>query len=285
LWGLREERPSNGEDQKGYEVSELKLTAIECKDHWQKVRDFHDAAAGEYRTQRYRGDTCEGLAYITRKEIVLAMADAVPGTVLDLGCGPGILIEDLLRIGHSVYSADLSMEMIEQARREANRGANGYGAHFVVSDASRICFTGNQMDVVLSIGLMCYVKDHGAVLSEIHRVLKPGGFVILQVNNIRWPAFYRMFVPLYHYIKARITSKDYKGLDFAFNFSSSKRFLKDLTDTRFNILDVEYYDFRIPFLDILLPRLSVGLGRFLFRKRHLRVCQWLAHGLVIKAGK
>ena len=257
----------------------------DASDHLQKVKDFHDADASQYRQQRYHSDTCEGLAYITRKEIVLTMADGEPGNVLDIGCGPGILTPDLLRRGHEVYSADLSAEMIEQAKKQAATVPMSHNAHFVVSDASGICFAGDRMDMVLSIGLMCYVKDHAAVLSEICRVLKPGGFTILQINNIRWPAIYRMFVPLYHYLKVIITAKSYKGLDFRFNFSSRQRFLKDLTDSRFTILEVEHYDFRIPFLDVLFPNLSVKLGKLMFRNRHLRPCQWLAHGLVVKARK
>ena len=107
------------------------------------------------------------------------------------------------------------------------------------------------MDMVFSIGLMCYITNHKEVLSEIYRVLKPGGSAIIQINNIRWPLVYRMFVPLYHRLKSLISGKNYDEINFRFNFSSRKKFLKNISRSKFKVLLLEYYDFRIPFLDIL----------------------------------
>jgi len=254
-------------------------------DHLQKVRNFHDRDAAKYQKERYHANTCEGLAYLTRREMILGMTEARPCRILDVGCGPGILTKSLIDKGHTVYSADLSREMIVQAREIASHASNGHLSHFVVSDASRIPFSGNQMDMVLSIGLMCYVQDHSGALSEIYRVLKPGGVAVIQINNIRWPAIYRTFVPLYHALKALIAGKNYDGLDFQFNFASRKTFLKDLKHSKFKVLHQEYYDFRIPFVDIILPRLSVAMGKLMFRNRHLKCCKWFAHGLLIKMVK
>jgi SAM-dependent methyltransferase len=255
------------------------------RDHLHRVKYFHDADASRYRADRYQWETCEGLAYVTRRQIVLAMADAAPGRVLDVGCGPGIFTRDLLQKGHEVLSADLSMGMIREARRTASAATCAAEPHFVVSDASRICVSGDCMDMVLSIGLMCYVKDHRGVLSEILRVLKPGGVAVIQVNNIRWPALYRAFVPLYRRLKTLIGAKRYDGLDFDFNFSSRKRFLDDIAVSGLQVLDIEHYDFRLPFADILLPRLSVRMGKLMFRGRHRRLCRWFSHGLLIKVRK
>ena len=254
-------------------------------DHLNRVKEFHDADAPRYRADRYHRETCEGLAYITRRQIVLAMADVAPGRVLDVGCGPGILTRDLLQKGHEVLSADLSIEMIREATRAASAAVCAAPPHFVVSDASKICISGGRMDMVLSIGLMCYVKDHRDVLSEIRRVLKPGGVAVIQVNNIRWPLLYRAFVPLYRRLKTLTGAKRYDGLNFEFNFSSRKQFLDDLAESGFQVLDIEYYDFRVPFVDILLPRLSVRMGKFMFRGRHRRLYRCFSHGLLIKVRK
>ncbi len=253
--------------------------------HLNKVKEFHDADALRYRTDRYRSDTCEGLAYVTRRAIVLSMASTDPGRVLDVGCGPGILTRDLQQKGHEVYSADLSIEMIREARCAASAAAGSPSSHFVVSDASKICISTHRMDMVLSIGLMCYVKDHRGALSEIRRVLRPGGIAVIQINNIRWPGLYRAFVPIYRRLKTLIGAKRYDGLDFDFNFSSRKKFLDDLVESGFQVLDIEHYDFRVPFVDILLPRLSVRMGKLMFRGRHRRWCRWFSHGLLIKVRK
>ena len=263
----------------------MQQTGQEDKNHLQRVKDFHDLDASQYRAARYHSDTCEGLAYITRKELILAMLDGVSGKVLDIGCGPGILTKDLVDRGLRLFSADLSLEMIKQARSQVSPDGIGSRAGFVVSDASRICFAQEKMDTVLCIGLMCYVSDHGRVLSEMGRVLVPEGLSIIQINNIRWPSIYRMLVPLYHYLKSKITSKSYDTLNFAFNFSSRKQFLHDLEKNGFRVHAMEYYDFRIPFVDILFPKLSVKLGKAMFGNRQSRLLRGFAHGVLIKCSK
>lgn len=259
----------------------MKQTGRDDKNHLRKVKDFHDVDASQYRTARYHCDTCEGLMYVTRKELVLAMMDGKSGNVLDIGCGPGILTKDLLDKNLKVYSADLSIEMIKQARQQAAQGPARAQGHFAVSDASHIPFSDGAMDTVLCIGLMCYMKDHKAVLSEIKRILKPSGTTIIQINNIQVPTLYRTFVPLYHFLKSKITGKSYDKLDFEFNFSSTEKFLEDLRDSHFQVIGMAYYDFRIPFIDIIFPRLSVKAGQFMFRKRHSRLSKCFANGLLI----
>jgi ubiquinone/menaquinone biosynthesis C-methylase UbiE len=256
--------------------------------HLEKVRRFHDQDAPRYRSLRYHSDSCEGLAYVTRRELVLAALDNDSGDfnrVLDLGCGPGILTPDLLARNLKVYSADLSMEMIKEAKMRATASPLSGNAFFVASDVSEICFSSGKMDSVFCIGVVCYVRDYVRLLSEIHRVLKPGGIAIIQIDNIRWPSIYRRFVPLYRYLKGKISSKTYDGLDFDFNLFARQEFFKDLDANKLKILDLHYYDFRVPFVDILLPRLSVRFGSVLFENRSLPALRCLSHGLLIKCAK
>ena len=96
---------------------------------------------------------------------------------------------------------------------------------------------------------------------------------------------YRMFVPLYHRLKSLIFHKNYDAINFEFNFSSRKRFLKDLCDSNFRVLSMEHYDFRIPFLDVLLPKLSVKMGKLMFQKRYNPFFTRFSHGLLIKLQK
>lgn len=263
----------------------LKQSAKDEKDHLNQVKGFHDISAARYRAERYHVDTCEGLAYVTRKALILNMLNGASGKALDIGCGPGILTKDLVERGLWLLSADLSLEMIKHARSEVSPDVVRSRADFAVTDASKICLAPRKIDVVLCIGLMCYVTDHGTVLSEIGRVLVPGGLTIIQINNIRWPSIYRLFVPLYHYMKSKLTSKSYEALNFAFNFSSRKQFLCDLEKNGFRLDTMEFYDFRVPFIDILFPKISVKLGKAMFRKRRSRFLRGFAHGILIKAAK
>jgi ubiquinone/menaquinone biosynthesis C-methylase UbiE len=175
--------------------------------------------------------------------------------------------------------------MLKHAKAQAVTNPHADKAFFVASNASEICFSNSKMDGVLCIGVVCYVRDYMLILSEIHRVLKPGGTAIIQINNIRWPAIYNKFVPLYRYVKSKITSKKYDAIDFDLNHFSWKSFFKDLEASGFRVVGLSYYDFRIPFIDILMPKLSIKLGLLMFEKRSFKLVKPLSHGLLIKCEK
>ena len=93
-----------------------------------------------------------------------------PGsTVLDLGCGAGMLAL-LRRKGITLIGADLSKECALAARR------NGYDSTFR-SELSRLPFRDASFDYVVSLDVLGHVgsEEKDAVLSEVKRVLRPGG--------------------------------------------------------------------------------------------------------------
>ena len=263
----------------------MKRTKDDLTSHLNRVKRFHDQDASQYEGHRYRSDSCEGLAYVTRKSLVLASIDSISGNVLDIGCGPGIFTQDLLSKNLRVFSADLSMEMIKHSKAQAMMNSRSENAYFVSTNVSEICFSDSTMNAILCIGVVSYVKDYMPLLREMHRVLKPGGKAIVQIDNVRWPILYRKLLPLYRYVKSKITSKRFDGLDFEFNFFPRRHFLSDLESMGFKTSEMSYYDFRIPFMDIILPKLSVSLGRALHQRRSLKPLSHLAHGVVIKCSK
>lgn len=258
---------------------------VKTDSHLRHVKKFHDVEAERYQRARYHFSSCEGLAYTTRRQLVLGWLDDVVGKALDVGCGPGILTQDLLNKNLQVINADLSVEMIREAKRTTMSNPHVQNASFVASDVSQLCIADSQVDLVVCVGVVCYVKNYNSLLSELRRVLKTGGLAIIQINRIRWPNIYRKFVPLYHYIKSRITNKKYDDIDFRFNYFSYLNFLQDLEGKGFKILKLEHFDYRIPFVDILFPILSLKMGMTFFEKRNRGYSKCLAHGLLIKCEK
>jgi len=97
---------------------------------------------------------------------------------LEVGCGPGRLSILLAREhGLDVTGLDLDPAMIERARRNAERSGNGGGSRpsFLVGDVSSLPFPDGSFDVVVSTLSMHHWADPTAGLSEIGRVLRPGG--------------------------------------------------------------------------------------------------------------
>src|SRR5213075_3194504 len=100
-------------------------------------------------------------------------------TVLDLGSGGGIdVILSAKRVGQTgtAYGLDMTDEMLALAQRNA-REAGVTNVHFLKGIIEEIPLPGESVDVVISNCVINLSTDKPAVLTEIARVLKPGGRV------------------------------------------------------------------------------------------------------------
>ena len=98
-------------------------------------------------------------------------------TVLDLGSGGGIdVILSAKRVGPAgvAYGLDMTDEMLALARQNA-REAGVENAHFLKGVIEQIPLPADSVDVVISNCVINLSVDKPAVLTEIARVLKPGG--------------------------------------------------------------------------------------------------------------
>jgi SAM-dependent methyltransferase len=108
------------------------------------------------------------------------------GVVLDVGCGTGRLGAVIAGEGYDVFGADLSPEMVRKARE---RGLAG--AYAAVTTA--LPFADNCFDLVLTVATLHHLETPERVartVSELGRVAKPGGFVLLwdhNPSNPYWP--------------------------------------------------------------------------------------------------
>ena len=107
---------------------------------------------------------------------LLAMGGRVEGgCVLEVGCGRGVGTELILaRSGaERVDAFDLDPEMVALARRRLHR--HGDRVRINVGDVEHIEAEDSVYDAVFDFGIIHHVPDWRNALSEIHRVLKPGG--------------------------------------------------------------------------------------------------------------
>lgn len=100
--------------------------------------------------------------------------------VLDLGCGMGDLSRDLARYvapGGAVTGVDFSEAMVAEALRR--QGSSRLPVMFEQGDAAHLRFDSGSFDACWTERMLCHVPDVGTVLSEIARVLRPGGQVLI----------------------------------------------------------------------------------------------------------
>jgi SAM-dependent methyltransferase len=105
--------------------------------------------------------------------------------VLDVGCGAGTDLVRFARAGAEVTGVDIAPSAIDLARK--NFGIQGLDADLRVADGERLPFDDNTFDLVYAHGVVQYTSDPAALVTECHRVLRPGGEAVFQVyNRVSW---------------------------------------------------------------------------------------------------
>jgi arsenite methyltransferase len=122
---------------------------------------------------------------LRRRQLVRAALGAKPGErILDIGCGPGFYVDELLEeVGPrgSVVGLDRSPQMLAVATGRCEGRAN---AVFREGDATCLPVDDWSVDAVLAVQVLEYVANVDEALSEMRRVLKPGGRVV--VWDVDW---------------------------------------------------------------------------------------------------
>jgi SAM-dependent methyltransferase len=114
-------------------------------------------------------------AHYDRPTCLALLGDVAGKRVLDAACGPGLYAEELLRRGAHVVGFDQSPRMVDICRSRAGQG------EFRVHDlGDPIGWLPNaSVDLALCALAIEYVDDRVAALSELRRVLRPGGALVL----------------------------------------------------------------------------------------------------------
>jgi SAM-dependent methyltransferase len=113
--------------------------------------------------------------------LLLRCRDVLSGAVLELGCGAGRVTGYLVEIARYVQGIDLSPSMVAYSRRSYPRGDFCLGDLRSVSDLEPESF-----DVVVAAYNVLDVlsdADRRRVLDGVHRVLRPGGLLIMSSHN------------------------------------------------------------------------------------------------------
>jgi arsenite methyltransferase len=117
---------------------------------------------------------------LRRPRLVHEALAARPGErILDVGCGPGFYVAELLEaVGPqgSVVGVDVSAPMLAIV---AHRTKTCKNVAFHEADATSLPVESEGFDAALSVQVLEYVPDLPTALAEIHRSLRPGGRVVL----------------------------------------------------------------------------------------------------------
>ena len=96
--------------------------------------------------------------------------------ILDLGCGDGQLTERIAATGAVVQGFDASPEMAAAARSR--------GVAVDEGTAERLPYADRSFDAVFSNAALHWMRDQDGMMSEVHRVLKPGGRFVAEMGAL-----------------------------------------------------------------------------------------------------
>lgn len=141
--------------------------------HWAAIYDFPDVDGEVFR----RGSELAGSACLTRARQGEHWAD--------LGCGTGHLTARLAAGGIEATGIDSDPRMVALAQGRFGRGDQARTPRFVHADAAELPFENGALDGVIAASLIGCLDQPDSLLSESHRVLRPGGRAIISFTNRR----------------------------------------------------------------------------------------------------
>ena len=100
------------------------------------------------------------------------------GRTADVGCGPGVFLRHLCARATCVFAVDVDGQSLERVKA---RHRDLHNLRFVVSLVNHLPFLDNALDTVLFLEVLEHLTDDAGGLREIHRVLAPGGKLVLSV--------------------------------------------------------------------------------------------------------
>jgi 2-polyprenyl-6-hydroxyphenyl methylase / 3-demethylubiquinone-9 3-methyltransferase len=127
--------------------------------------------------------TCLNPVRMSYLRTVLAGRDIDPaGTVIvDVGCGGGMLAEELAALGARVIGVDPAAASVATAREHARRA--GLDIDYRVGRGEQLPVQDGVADVVCCVDVLEHVADLDAVIAETARVLKPGALYLYDTIN------------------------------------------------------------------------------------------------------
>jgi SAM-dependent methyltransferase len=106
---------------------------------------------------------------------VLALVPDRARTLLDVGCGTGLVSERLVRPGLRVFGVDTSAAMVRSAAERVGTVVQG--------NCHRLPFADESLDAVSAVWLLHLLPDAPLVVAECARVLRPGGVFVTTVDK------------------------------------------------------------------------------------------------------
>lgn len=134
-------------------------------------RTYYDEFSDWYEKERHHGYH----ALLDELQIGVARPLCEGRDVLEIGCGTGLILKEIAPVARSAVGIDISPGMLSKAQAR--------GLQVVEASATELPFSDASFDTVYSFKVLAHVRDIQQAMSEVSRVLRPGGNAVLEFYN------------------------------------------------------------------------------------------------------
>jgi ubiquinone/menaquinone biosynthesis C-methylase UbiE len=149
----------------------------------QKLVDEHFDAESTFWKDTYQRNDALGIINRQRQRAALKYIDELSlpknAYVLEIGCGAGFLAIALAQRGFKVEAVDHAPSMVELTQKHTKETSMDSLIHTAIEDVHELSFEDESFDLVVALGVINWLYDLKKALTEINRVLKPGGYAVL----------------------------------------------------------------------------------------------------------
>lgn len=174
---VRAQRRTKGRARTSAEPAEIGKFAALADDWWNPDGAFKALHRLNPLRLKFIHDECT--AHFRRDTRALAPFEGL--SLLDIGCGGGLLTEPLARQGFAAQGIDAAPEAVEAAAAHAR--AVGAPAVYRASTAEDLAAQGESFDVVIAMEVIEHVADRALFLQSAASLLKPSGLMFLATIN------------------------------------------------------------------------------------------------------
>jgi ubiquinone/menaquinone biosynthesis C-methylase UbiE len=187
--------------------------------------------------------------------------------VLEIGVGQGTDLMQFAKGGAECHGVDIADNHLDLTAR--NFALRGKDVDLRNADATQLPFPNSYFDCVYSFGVMHHIPEIERVIAEVHRVLKPGGTVMIALYH-KWSAYHLVkWLLLKGLLKGDLFRLGYAGLLATIETGADGKTIKPYVKlydkprvrelmSRFSLQDVSVHQF---FAEHLLPTSAVGQWR------------------------
>lgn len=152
---------------------------MQNKDNLEEIERmyFYESFADQFDSRMNKYDLHKRLAVVFDE--LLGSHSLGGKTLLDAGCGTGWFSQRAVERGARVTSMDLGEKLLGEVAKKC-------ASERVVGSILAIPFQDRSFDYVISSEVVEHVPDPFKAIAELHRVLKPGGILVITTPNRLW---------------------------------------------------------------------------------------------------